>query len=281
MNDHQHSKQQLLEQMIAAAKLAGDEILNVYRNVKNQGLAIQTKADATPVTQADLAANASIIDSLSAIDKSIPILSEESGIPEFTERKQWQRYWLVDPLDGTKEFIEGSDEFTVNIALIEQGCPQLGVVYVPVNGVVYAGADKLGAYSIKEDSKQPISTRSLKSRIDEGLPIELVGSRRHGIEALGDVHQKIESAFGHVNQRSIGSSLKMCLIAEGEADIYPRFGPTSEWDTAAAQAIIEAAGGFIVDSHFQPLRYNQRQSVLNPDFYTIGSDLELWQSTLS
>jgi 3'(2'), 5'-bisphosphate nucleotidase len=268
----------LLDQVVVIAKAAGEKILSVYNRAGD--IDVMTKDDDSPLTEADLAANQCLVDGLSAISADIPVLTEESGLPDFSERQQWSRYWLVDPLDGTKEFINRNGEFTVNVALIEGGTPVLGVVYVPVLDTLYSGIAGVGAWQSTGDEAVEISVRTVASRTEQGLPVEVVGSRRHGAEAVDTLCAEIQKQLGPVENKSVGSSLKLCLVAAGQADLYPRLGLTSEWDTAAAQAVVEAAGGLVLDDQLQPLRYNQKESILNPYFYVVGDSLEVWGEIL-
>ncbi|GAB4354260.1 MAG: 3'(2'),5'-bisphosphate nucleotidase CysQ [Gammaproteobacteria bacterium] len=258
----------LLEPVIALAKQAGHEILAIYESE----FAVQHKADDSPLTQADLAAHQTIIEGLRALTPEAAMISEEAGLPPFEERAAWRTYWLVDPLDGTKEFVKRSGEFTVNIALIVDHRPVLGVVHTPVLDLTYAGATGLGAFRQKnEQPRQPIRVR----RLGDG-PVTVVGSKSHGTEALRLYLEQI----GDYRLRSMGSSLKFCLVAEGSADLYPRLGPTSEWDTAAAQAVVEAAGGQVTDLAMNPLRYNTGESLLNPHFFVFGDPDGHWERYL-
>lgn len=266
----------LLDQIIDVSRRAGDKILEVYH--QKEGFETEIKKDNSPVTEADLAAHHVIYPELTAIDPNIPVLSEESEIPDYDTRSSWQRYWIIDPLDGTKEFIKRNGEFTVNIALIDNGVPVLGVVYVPVLNIVYAGAAGLGALKISENKETVIHCRSLNSIGDSALGV--VASRSHGSEAVEICVEKLEKVFGSVDRKSMGSSLKLCLVAEGAADIYPRLAPTSEWDTAAAQAVVEAAGGIVVDSDLKILRYNTKADILNPYFYVLGDKSYNWDGVL-
>jgi len=268
---------QLLDQVVNITHLAGKAILEVYHD--KDGFDTETKADNSPVTKADLAAHAVLAPALAEIDSSIPVLSEESTIPDYETRSSWQRYWIIDPLDGTKEFIKRNGEFTVNIALIENGVPILGVVYVPVADISYAGAKELGAMKITSDSETPIHVKSLKDKAT-GEPLIVVASRSHGSEAVEECIAKLTKEFGNVERSSMGSSLKLCLVAEGSADIYPRLAPTSEWDTAAAQAVVEAAGGTVVDADLKVMRYNTKADILNPYFYVLGDTKFNWAALL-
>jgi 3'(2'), 5'-bisphosphate nucleotidase len=258
----------LLDGVIDIAADAGRRIVEVY----NQEFTIQHKDDKTPLTEADMAAHDAIESGLPLLTPEIPILSEESAAISFSVRKKWQRYWLVDPLDGTREFIKRNGEFTVNIALIEDGTPVLGVILAPVTGMCYYGCRGHGAYKRTSDTPaQPIHTVSW-----QGRHIRVAGSRSHGSDAFNEFLSHFEDHELVV----MGSSLKSCLVAEGKADIYPRFGRTSEWDTAAAQCIVEEAGGAIVDLNLQPLRYNTKESLLNPHFVVIGDTHHDWSHYL-
>ncbi|QFT56797.1 3'(2'),5'-bisphosphate nucleotidase CysQ [Microbulbifer sp. THAF38] len=268
----------LLEQVIAICKNAGEAILEVYHS--SAELEVDTKADDSPVTAADLAAHKILAPALARLIEGVPVLSEEQEMPSFAERSQWQRYWIVDPLDGTKEFIRRNGEFTVNVALIENGEPVLGVVHVPVLDITYAGGKGDGAFKRTESGDTEIRVRPLKPRLEAGEAVELVASRSHGAGAVDQLVERIESRLGAVACKNMGSSLKLCLVAEGDADLYPRLAPTCEWDTAAAQAVVEAAGGIVVDDSFKLLRYNRKDSLLNPFFYVIGDASYDWQDLL-
>lgn len=254
----------LVEGVIEVSIQASQAILDIYQDQTN--FQVETKSDASPVTAADLAADQCIREGLANLAPSIPILSEEIvDQVSSEERLSWPRYWLVDPLDGTKEFIAQNDNFTVNIALVEQGQPVLGVVMVPVTGVIYWAVKGQGAYKREAGGDRVLNTRPLNKQ-----SLTVVASRRHGSEALVRLKESFANEFEQVEYFNIGSSLKLCLIAEGKADIYPRLAPTSEWDTAAAQAIVEAAGGEVVDFSLKPLLYNKPDSLLNPWFYVLG-----------
>ena len=232
---------ELLSCAIRAALLAGKDILNIYNDPKAD-FAIERKADNSPLTIADKRSHARIMDELDAT--SIPVLSEEGRLTDYNIRKGWKTLWVVDPLDGTKEFIKRNGEFTVNIALVENGIPVLGVIYVPVSRTLYFSEDSIGAYRI------------------EGIDARSAGLSPETEEYI----RKLESEYGHVNLISCGSSLKICRVAEGSADIYPRFAPTMEWDTAAGHAIVRASGKniYLTDER-TPLHYN-KENLLNPWF---------------
>jgi 3'(2'), 5'-bisphosphate nucleotidase len=202
----------------------------------------------------------------------IPVLSEESGLPEFTERSQWHKYWLVDPLDGTKEFVNRNGEFTVNIALIEKNRPVFGVVHVPVKGKTYLGCAGYGA-ELRDFRSAPVKISVANG---SSQPARVVGSRSHRGSSLDGFLENL----GKYQLHPVGSSLKFCLVAEGAADIYPRLGPTSEWDTAAAQAVVEQAGGSVVTLDGNPLSYNSKAEILNPHFLVIGPQDRDWLGML-
>ncbi|NND45591.1 MAG: 3'(2'),5'-bisphosphate nucleotidase CysQ [Xanthomonadales bacterium] len=249
-------------QLVALARRAGQAILDVYA----REFEVELKDDRSPLTEADLASHRIICDGLRALEPGTPVLSEESAEIPFEQRSCWNRYYLVDPLDGTKEFVGRNGEFTVNIALIEDHRPVLGVVHVPVSGVTYSGQLGDGAFRL-DGGESRIAVR--KPAAD---PLVVVGSRSH---ANPDLQARLE-ALGPHRLVSMGSSLKFCLVAEGEADFYPRLGPTSEWDTGAAQAVVEAAGGQVTRLDGSPLRYNTKDELLNPHFLVFGDDSRDW-----
>ncbi|GLQ32225.1 3'(2'),5'-bisphosphate nucleotidase CysQ [Litoribrevibacter albus] len=240
---------------------AGLAIMDIYQ----QDFSVYEKSDESPLTEADLAAHKIICEQLKQAFPTLPILSEESTDITYEDRKNWQTFWLVDPLDGTKEFIKKNDEFTVNIALIDQGRPVLGVVYVPALGVVYLGAEGLGAKKVEAGEETAIKVREYPK--EQWI---ILGSRSHQSEHMVSYLQ----LFERYELISRGSSLKFCMIAEGAADLYPRLGPTSEWDTAAAHAVVVAAGGVVNDKDGNPLRYN-KENILNPWFFVHHKDLEI------
>lgn len=256
--------QDLLAPVSAIARQAGTAILDVYNRDDH---AVQHKADDSPLTAADLAAHHIITESLQALTPELPVLSEESAEVPWAVRRTWGRYWLVDPLDGTKEFINRNGEFTVNIALIDQGAPVLGIVFVPVLDLLYIGAQGLGAWKEEKGRRVPICSVAVASGQKS---LRVVASRRHGGAELDAWLDRARQHFPELELVNMGSSLKICLVAEGKADIYPRLAPTSEWDTAAAQGVLEAAGGTLTDTDFRPYRYNRKDDILNPYFYAMG-----------
>ncbi len=251
------------------ARAAGEAIMTIYRS----DFAVQTKADASPLTAADLAAQKVIMDGLSSLETVLPVLSEEAKALAWSQRQHWSRYWLVDPLDGTREFVKRNGEFTVNIALIDDRQTVLGVVLAPVTGELYVAEHGDGAWLQTQAGGewQRIQARALAQ------PPVLAGSRSHGNEQaamlqtlLGDDHRLVP----------LGSSLKFCLIARGAADVYLRLGLTSEWDTAAAQCVLQEAGGAVLDLQGKPFTYNRGESLLNPEFIAVGDTSVDWAARL-
>ena len=256
--------QGLLPDLVALSRQAGREILAVY----NTNFEVQHKADHSPLTLADLAAHRTIVAGLKALTPDIPILSEEESDIGFATRSTWQRHWLVDPLDGTKEFVSRNGEFTVNIALIEAHVPVLGVVHVPTTDVTYGGATGGGAF--KQLASRP--AQPIRVSRPPPVPLRVTGSRSHS----SDSTDRFAPVLGPYTLIKVGSSVKFCLIAEGAADLYPRMGPTSEWDTAAGQAVLEAAGGGVSNLEGQRLQYNSRELLTNPHFIAYGDDSRNW-----
>ncbi len=259
---------ELINPVVDLAVDAGQAILEVYAT----DFDVQEKGDASPLTQADLASHYRIVAGLEALTPDIPVISEEEGLPSFDERGQWKRYWLIDPLDGTKEFVNRNDEFTVNIALIDLHRPVFGVVHVPVQNKTYVGCEGHGAELRDAGSTKPIRVAESSRR-----PVRIVGSRSHRGSSLDAFLEKV----GVTDLLPMGSSLKFCVVAEGRADIYPRLGPTSEWDTAAAQAVVEQAGGRVLELDGKPLSYNKKEDILNPWFVVIGPTDTDWLALLA
>ncbi len=256
----------LLPGVLKLVDAASAAILEVYA----AGATVELKADDSPITQADRAAHRVLADGLPHLAAGIPVLSEESEAAHaYAVRGGWQTLWLVDPLDGTKEFISRNGEFTVNVALIQGGRPILGVVAAPAMGTTYYAADGVGAFRVTGGgAAAPIHVRRA------GETVVVVGSRSHRGDSLDAVLTKL----GKHELRPMGSALKICLVADGTADFYPRLGPTSEWDTAAAQAVLEIAGGAVTTTAGEPLRYNQRDTILNPHFLAFGDRSRRWSA---
>ncbi|EDZ66733.1 3'(2'),5'-bisphosphate nucleotidase [Nitrosococcus oceani AFC27] len=255
----------LLDSILKIAVEAGEKILAVY----NTNFTVAHKEDRSPLTEADLLSHETIVQGLKRLTPEVPVLSEESREIPFSERRSWHRYWLVDPLDGTREFVKRNGEFTVNIALIEDHQSILGVVYAPVMNALYYASRGQGAYQRGTDG---VVSR-LKVRPWKGETALVAGSRSHAGKYLKSFLDKVKD----YELVSMGSSLKFCLVADGKADIYPRFGTTSEWDTAAAQCVVEEAGGILIDLNKMPLRYNAKKSLLNPSFLVIADSAGQWE----
>jgi len=254
------NKPNIILEILNIAIDAGNEILKFY----NKDIIIKSKEDNSPLTIADINSNNIIINKLKNIDISIPILSEESLV-NWSERKSWRKYWLIDPLDGTKEFINRNGEFTVNIALIEKNHPIFGVIYAPAKSLLYYAIRNNGAF--KTNTSLKINNldqfKIIKSNKKQSDPIKVIGSRSHSnIEFTNWLKNNLDN----YELVKAGSSLKFCLIAEGYADIYPRLGPTSEWDIAAGHIILEEAGGSISNLDKNKILYNTKESVINPYF---------------
>ncbi|MCB0395131.1 MAG: 3'(2'),5'-bisphosphate nucleotidase CysQ [Flavobacteriales bacterium] len=259
---------------ITAAELAGREIMDVYQSP----IAVEMKEDNSPLTEADQRANKVIEATL--LDSGLPILSEEGSQVDFKERSGWDKYWLVDPLDGTKEFIKRNGEFTVNIALMEGNRPVSGVIYVPVTDTLYVGHAGLGSIKLEglktvlgniltDDLLTPIAARGVKLPVPKGdRPVTLVGSRSHMSPETEAFMEDMRKKHGEVEVLAAGSSLKLCMVAEGKAEYYPRFAPTMEWDTAAGQAIVESMGGRVIRwPEQQPMTYNKE--ILRNDWFLV------------
>ncbi|HDN9021833.1 3'(2'),5'-bisphosphate nucleotidase CysQ [Aeromonas salmonicida] len=240
------------------ARAAGDIIMAIY----SQPFTVEYKGDESPLTAADKGAHEVIVQALAGLTPDIPVLSEESGPEVMGLRHGWSCYWLVDPLDGTKEFVSRNGEFTVNIALIEDGKPLWGLVYAPVLDRLWYGGKGMGAWRVADGKREAIQTLPHQ----EGSPWRVVGSRNHlSRETLDYLARFGDIERGEIELVSMGSSLKFCIIAEGGAELYPRLAPTCEWDTAAAQAVLEGAGGSVTRLDGSPLAYN-KPDILNPWF---------------
>ena len=251
-----------LDNLIEISSLAGSEILDVY----NGNINVTLKDDLSPLTDADRKSNEVIVGKLNDLYPQIPILSEEGKKIEYKDRQKWNVFWLIDPLDGTKEFIKRNGEFTVNIALIENGIPIAGVVYAPTTDTFWYGAKDLGSF-MKKNSLAPesISVRDVNSEA-----VKIVSSRSHPSPKL----QAYLNKFENHEIVNMGSSLKICLVADGSAHIYPRLGPTMEWDSGAGHAVLKYAGGFLTDTTTnEELVYN-KENLLNPDFICYGSAIK-------
>jgi 3'(2'), 5'-bisphosphate nucleotidase len=258
----------LIQPVTDIAVRAGAKILEIYVT----DFDVETKDDKSPLTAADKASHNEIVAALAELTPEIPILSEESDSITWEERSQWPEYWLIDPLDGTKEFIKKNGEFTVNIALIQGNQAVLGVVHVPVNKRSFYGFQGGGAFESTPEGEP----KSIGVTTPAQSPVRVVGSRSHRGELVDAYLEKL----GEHVMVSMGSSLKLCLVATGEADVYPRLGLTSEWDTAAAQAVVECAGGRVIQVTGEPLMYNAKEDILNPHFLVFGDVERDWTAYL-
>jgi len=260
--------QSLTDDALSLARLAGQRILEVYAGKYE----VAMKKDQTPVTTADMAAHEIIVNGLGELTPSFPVLSEESDFVPFKTRNDWPMYWLVDPLDGTREFLRRNGEFSVNIALVAEGRPLLGVIFAPVLDIAYFATRGAGVFKQCDAGEcVPIHVRNASERLT-------VATSR--CPTVGPNMQYFLDGIGEHDKISMGSALKSCLVAEGAADIYARLGPTGEWDTAAAQCIVEEAGGHITDTSLRDLRYNCRESLINPPFMVFGDDRVNWRAHL-
>ncbi|MBE9529466.1 MAG: 3'(2'),5'-bisphosphate nucleotidase CysQ [Proteobacteria bacterium] len=280
----------LIDDIVALSQSAGIAILDIY---ESGDFGTTVKEGGSPLTLADSAADAIIAEGLKRLTPDVPILSEESAAAPYEERKSWTKFWLVDPLDGTREFIKRNGEFTVNIALIENGVPTLGVVYAPVTGVTYLAADGV-AYKMvlspdgDNGSDSVYAQEICVAPYEEGEGVKIATSRSHKGEKLEAFLAKVESRAASTEEGgadeavelvSMGSSLKLCLVAEGSAHLYPRLGPTMEWDTGAADAVVKAAGGTVTDLQGVPLKYN-KEDLHNPQFMVAGAQKYPWEECL-
>ncbi|MDX1526827.1 MAG: 3'(2'),5'-bisphosphate nucleotidase CysQ [Pseudidiomarina maritima] len=269
---------ELLDGACVVARQAGAVVMDIYQN---QAYETYAKDDESPVTSADYAANQVIIDGLTALDKTIPILSEEGSHLSLDERQQWSRYWLIDPIDGTQEFIAGSGDFGIVIALVEQSQPGqhqpvLGVIYWPATATLYCAQRGQGAVKISAAGTERLQVRQFSQPEQEAITIAM--SRR---QPPARVLQRMSAARSYTTVATGSCSLKACLVAEGSADCFLRVGPTGEWDTAAAEVIVGEAGGRIVDEYFQPLSYNCETSLGNPNFIVLGDAKVPWQQVFT
>lgn len=261
----------LLDIALKLAKDAGVEVMRFYQQGDFEEF---IKEDDSPVTSADLAANKILVDALTELTPDIPIISEESAYLLLHERQHWQRYWLLDPIDGTGEFIAGSGDFAVNIALIEDNWPKIGVIHAPAHDVTYYAVSGGGAFKEENSSVKQINVAPYNGE----RPINVGVSRR---QKIGMIEKYLSNDYQYAHFPLGSCSLKSCQIAEGITDCYLRIGPTGEWDTGAGQCILEAAGGTILDSEMKDLSYNKRDSLMNPDFIGIGNSKIPWQKIIT
>lgn len=251
----------LLPEIIQVAQAAGAATLEFWQ----KNIEIDHKQDQSPVTQADLCANQIITEQLLKLTPHIPILSEEACQIDYATRQAWKQWWVIDPLDGTKEFIAGNGDFTINIALINEGAVEFGIVFIPVSKTTYIGGKNLGSWRIDDKgNKQAIHC----SQSAKGM-LRVIASQRHSSEKQQAFLEGL-AILSPLSLKNAGSSLKFCLVAEGQADCYPRFAPTCQWDTAAAQGVLEGAGGAVYNENGDILTYEARPDYLNPNFIALG-----------
>lgn len=262
------SERALAEATLALARRAGEAIMQHYQ----RGGAVSEKADNSPVTAADLASQAVLLEGLQALTPGVPVISEEQENAPAQQRQGWDTAWLVDPLDGTKEYIAGTGEFAICIALIQHGAPLLGVLYAPAHDTGWIGGQGLPGQRWQHDTFHAITPSRATA------PARIITSRRQHSQALDACLARMQAHFGSLERQTLGSALKFAAIAEGRADAYPRFGKTSEWDTAAGQALLESVGGSVIGEDGQPLRYNQRESLINPAFIASGDITSPWHT---
>jgi 3'(2'), 5'-bisphosphate nucleotidase len=263
----------LVHEVCKIAEAAGRAIMAIYADETLWN--VQKKEDASPLTAADMAAHRLIAEALASLTPDIPLISEESSAADLVMRRQWSRCWVVDPLDGTKEFLSRNGEFCVNIALVENQRAVLGVVHAPVKALTYHAVAGEGAFLTEADG----TVRRLSCRpLVAGRDIIIVASRHHGSENEKILLDNIRREFGEFQLKNFGSAFKTCLVAEGGADCYPRFGPTMEWDTAAPQVVLEEAGGQLLSPAGEPFRYNARDTLTNHGFVVLGDQAARWLS---
>lgn len=263
------NRQELLLAAIEASLKGGKAILEIYNS--EETIEVMDKDDKSPLTAADTASHQAIMDILESTD--VPVLSEEGKSIAFEERSQWNALWVVDPLDGTKEFIKRNGEFTVNVALVEKGVPTMGVIYVPVTNTLYYGDESTGAYKVERidanteyDGIEALNNAGIRLPEEQKRGFTVVGSRSHMNDETREYMESLEAKHGAVEVISRGSSLKICMVVEGSADEYPRFAPTMEWDTAAGHALVRSVGKEMVNPKTQTsLEYN-KEDLLNPHF---------------
>ena len=263
-----HDLHRLLLDVVALSREAGRAILGVYAS----SFTVQEKDDKSPLTEADLRSQEILSAGLRRLLPEVPVLSEEAESIPWAERSGWDWLWVVDPLDGTREFVQRNGEFTVNVALVHAHRPVLGVVHAPVLETDYYACEGYGAFKSHAGASGPV-----RSARKAASPLRVVGSRSHRGSSLDRFLERV----GPHDMVPIGSSLKFCLVAEGAADVYPRLGPTSEWDTAAGQCVLEQAGGHVVDLGGRPLTYNARSELLNPWFVAYGDESVDWRSLVT
>lgn len=262
--------------LIALARKAGKAVLDIY---SRSDYTIVEKSDTSPLTEADLAANEILLHGLKSIG-DFPIISEEQPLADLEERKTWERFWLVDPIDGTREFIERSGDFTINIALIEDNKPVFGLIYVPVTDECFYGGDGKAFLKQGEEPATSLKPSSVLQRIRDQETLRIVSSKRHSTDQEARLADNLHEKLAPVQKIAVGSSLKLAYLAAGKADLYPRFGNVSEWDIAAGHAILKAVGGDIMDMQYEPMNYHPKPQLVVPGFYAIADTSFDWRPFL-
>ena len=262
--------------VIELARKAGAAILEIYNRSE---YTVVEKSDESPLTEADLAAHHIINDGLPDI-LNVPVISEEADIPAQAERANWSHFWLVDPLDGTKEFIDRHGEFTVNIALIENGLPVFGLIYAPVTDECFYGGNGKAYCKIGDEPAARLHASNPNEQIGELNQIRVFASKRHGTEALSRLCDKLEHKVASVKRIAVGSALKLAYLASGQGEVYPRFGNVSEWDIAAGHAILRCVGGDVLSLQYESIRYGHKPSMIVPGFFAVGQIDFDWRTLL-
>ena len=272
--------QVLVKPLLELGRMAGEAICEHYHGP--DAADFESKGDDSPLTSADLAADRILQQGLNALVPNLPVLSEESGPQVGAERRQWPRYWLIDPLDGTREFLGRTGEFMINIALIDNHRPVLGLIHLPLRQLGYVGIPGVGARCYQQGAGGKWSWRALRARpLEAGRPLVVLASKRHRNRQLHFCLDWLAEHWGECERHNSGSALKFCQLAEGRGDFYPRFTPCCEWDIAAGQALLEGAGGCLLDVSGQPVRYNLKASLYSPHFLAIAdAEHSLWPRLL-
>ena len=272
--------QSLVQPLLELCREAGGLICAHYRAPEAGNF--QSKGDDSPLTRADLDSHECLQHGLERLEPNLPVLSEESAESELAQRREWRQFWLVDPLDGTKEFLARTGEFTINIALVEDHAPVFGLIYLPLEETAYIGTPGVGAYRYQYRGGHWRETPIAARKLAHGQSLTVLASRRHRGPRLMACLDWLTAEWGTLERDDSGSALKFCRLAAGVGDFYPRFTPCCEWDTAAGQALVIAAGGILVGLDGQPLTYNRRDTLLSPNFYAIADpDHALWRQLLA
>lgn len=265
-------------EVIALARQVSEAVLEIYNR---SDYTVVEKADESPLTEADLAANEILTHGLRQLTSTpLPIISEESQLPDLEERAQWPRFWLIDPIDGTREFIDRSGDFTINIALIEEGEPVFGLIYVPVSGECYYGGEGKAFLKMGDEPAVKLKPSSVLKRIRDKQTLRIMSSKRHGTEDVSRLCENLQEKLADVQKVAVGSSLKLAYVAAGKGELYPRFGNVSEWDIAAGHAILKAVGGDVLSMQYESVHYRPKPQLIVPGFYAVGDTSFDWRPFL-